>query len=101
KLVAAGNALGFVGLELWLALVLERVLRRERPDAAWGRQAPWRHPRWRWLGALANSRVLRTLCERLPVLAFRSDVRDVVYVNYLVDADRLQPLVPAGLELQR
>jgi len=35
------------------------------------------------------------------VPAFRSDIRDVIYCNYVVAADRLLPLVPAGLELQR
>jgi hypothetical protein len=30
----------------------------------------------------------------------RSDVTDVVYINYLVKAPRLLPLVPPGLELQ-
>jgi hypothetical protein len=30
-----------------------------------------------------------------------SDIEDVIYVNYLVDADRLERFVPPGLELQR
>jgi hypothetical protein len=30
-----------------------------------------------------------------------SDITDVIYVNYLVEASRLEPVVPAGLELQR
>ena len=30
-----------------------------------------------------------------------SDITDVIYVNYLVVAARLEPLVPPGLELQR
>jgi hypothetical protein len=34
-------------------------------------------------------------------LALSSDITDVIYVNYLVEADRLEPFVPAGLELQR
>lgn len=37
----------------------------------------------------------------LPVPEFRSDITDVVYVNYLVPAGRLEHLVPEGLELQR
>jgi hypothetical protein len=101
KLVAAGNALGFVLLELWFALVLEQVLRRERPDALHGRQAPWRHPGVRALDAVANSRLLRFVAERLPLVAFRSDIRDVVYVSYIVEAERLLPLVPSGLALDR
>jgi hypothetical protein len=31
----------------------------------------------------------------------KSDIRDVVYVNYLLPVERLEPLVPEGLELQR
>jgi hypothetical protein len=41
RLIAAGSALGFVLLELWFALVLERVLRRAQPDAEYGRRALW------------------------------------------------------------
>ncbi|MFB7653622.1 MULTISPECIES: DUF2071 domain-containing protein [unclassified Streptomyces] len=34
-------------------------------------------------------------------MAFVSDITDVVYVNYVVDAHRIAPLIPPGLELQR
>jgi hypothetical protein len=102
--VAVGNALGFVLLQAWFALVAEEVLRRSRPVAASGRDAPWRHPR-RLLrpvaDLLANSRFVRALAEVPPALAFDSDITDVIYVNYVVEASRLRPLVPAGLELQR
>ncbi len=104
-LVAAGNAVGFVLLELWLALVAEQVLRRSRPPSRHGRDAPWRHPAagpvGRILDILAESRFVRALCEWLPVPAFRSDIREVIYVNYLVPSSRLLPLVPEGLKLQR
>jgi hypothetical protein len=53
------------------------------------------------LQALANSRVARVAGELVPVLSMVSDITDVVYVNYVVPAARLLPLVPAGLELQR
>jgi len=102
--VAAGNGAAFALLQVWFALVTERVLRRTRPDTAAGRGAPWRHPR-RGLGLLldpiANSRFIRALAEFLPTPAFDSDIRDVVYVNYLVEAAALEPLVPSGLELKR
>lgn len=102
--VAASNAVGFVLLEIWLALVLEEVLRRSHPNAPHGRWALWRHPR-RTVGAildvLANSRFVRSTAALLPVPAFVSDISDVIYVNYLVDAERLEHLVPPGLELQR
>jgi Uncharacterized conserved protein (COG2071) len=102
--VGAGNAVSFVLLLLWLALAAELVIRRARPATAWGRYAPWRYPRrtagW-LLDPLANSRFLRALCEYLPVLAFRSDIQHVIYTNYLVPAERVAPLAPPGLELQR
>ncbi|MHB1424664.1 MAG: DUF2071 domain-containing protein, partial [Gemmataceae bacterium] len=103
-LVAASNALGLTLLLLWLALVAEQVLRRARPDEKHGRLTPWRHPWGGLLGStlevLANSRLIRAYCEWLPPLAFLSDITDVIYVNYLVEAERLEPFVPAGLELQ-
>ncbi len=104
-LVGASNAIGMTLLLLWMALVVEQVLRRARPDEKHGRMAPWRHP-WRGIAGralevLANSRLLRAYCEWLPPVAFLSDITDVIYVNYLVDAERLEPFVPAGLELQR
>lgn len=105
EVVAAGNALGFTLLQVWLALVTERLLRRRRPIAAWGRDAAWRHP-WtgplgRALDVIAGSRLARAFLEPLPALAMRSDVTGVIYVNYLVRAEALLPLVPEGLELQR
>lgn len=103
--VAAGNAVGFTLLMVWFTVVTELFLRRARPDGAHGRMLPWCCASGRRLGVLvglvANSRLLRRLFEWLPVLPMRSEVRDVIYVNYLVDAARLEPLVPAGLELQR
>jgi hypothetical protein len=103
--VGVSTAGGFALLLFWLAQVAEQVLRRARPDEKHGRMAPWRHPgrglAARALEVLANSRLLRAYCEWLPPLAFLSDITDVLYVNYLIEADRLRPFVPAGLELQR
>jgi hypothetical protein len=103
--IAGGNALGFVLLLTWMALVGEVVLRHTRPDQAVGRSAPWRSPytaqRGRVVDLVANSRFLRTLCEYVPVVAFRSEITEVCYVNYLVEASKLTALVPEGLELQR
>jgi hypothetical protein len=102
--VAAGNAGGFVLLQLWFLLVGERVFRRARPDTAHGRWAPWRHPDkvpGLVLDPVANSRFLRALAELPPMPAFVSDITNVIYVNYVVDAARLEPLVPPGLTLDR
>jgi hypothetical protein len=104
-IVALSNDVGFVLLETWLILVAEQVFRRTRPTEAHGWLAPWRHHSsglfGRALDAVANSRVVRALAEWAPVPAFRSDITDVIYVNYLVEAERLEAYVPAGLELQR
>ncbi|HET6248499.1 MAG TPA: DUF2071 domain-containing protein [Tepidisphaeraceae bacterium] len=102
---AGGNAVGFILLQLWLLLVLEQVLRRARPDSAYGAWKPWRapgkSPSGRCSALIANSRFARRIGELFPPPALRSDIRDVVYINYLVASERLEKFVPAGLELQR
>jgi hypothetical protein len=99
------NAVAFVLLLVWLAEVTDRVVARTRPQAAHGRYAPWRHPGpWplaRAANWVANSYFARALAEWLPTPPLVSDIRDVLYVNYLVPADRVQDLVPPELELQR
>jgi len=80
-------------------------LRRSRPFTKYGREAVWRHPTNKPIGwcldLVANSRFARYFGEWLPPIAFVSDITDVCYINYLVDAKLLQPLVPWGLELNR
>lgn len=104
-LVGISNAAGFILLVVWLILVTEQVFRRARPVGTHGRLAPWRHPSpgrfGRCLDAIANSRVARAMAEWVPLPGFRSDLTDVIYVNYLVEAERLLAYVPTGLELQR
>ncbi|HEX4419906.1 MAG TPA: DUF2071 domain-containing protein [Kofleriaceae bacterium] len=99
------NGAGFLQLQLRLALVAEQVLRRARPFESHGRLAAWRHPGRgplaRAADAVANSRLAGALLEPLPALTMRSDLTDVVYVNYLVPAAAALPLVPPGLALQR
>lgn len=103
--VAVGNAIGFFLLEVWLVLVTEALLRRDRPFTTSGAQAPWRHPHvgivGRALDAAANSRFLRALGSIAPDLAFVSDIEDVVYVTWIVPASQVEALVPEGLELER
>lgn len=104
-LIGIGNGIGFTLMALWMVLLLEAVLRRSRPDEPYGRMKPWRHPRadliGRALTVLGNSRVLRYTGELLPSSVLVSDIEDVVYINFVADADRLEKLVPSGLELQR
>jgi hypothetical protein len=104
-IITTANGIGFVLLLAWLAWVTELVLRRSRPTEAHGRLAMWRHP-WtnplgRVLDAVASSRLARAFAEWLPPVAFVSDITDVIYCNYLVEADKLAALTPPGLELQR
>lgn len=103
--IAAGNALGFALMLPWLYGVTEAVLLRARPFTATGRSARWRHPDRGLFGRLAefvaNSRVLGALVEPAPVPVMVSDIQDVIYVNYVVEARRVEHLVPEGLELQR
>lgn len=104
-LIGAANAAGFLLMQWWFVEVLELVLLRSRSDAAYGPFMAWRAPRPGVLGSLAtiaaNSRVVRAVCELLPGVPFDSDITDVVYINYLIDADRAEALVPPGLELRR
>ncbi|MFO0735977.1 MAG: DUF2071 domain-containing protein [Labilithrix sp.] len=90
-------------LPVWIGFVAEAVFLRARPFEPYGRLARWRHPSWmgRPFDALANSRLFGALLEPLPEVTMRSDITDVVYVNYLVPAETVLPLVPPGLELQR
>ncbi len=103
--VAAGNAMGFVLLVVWLAWVSERVFRRCRANTDWGERAVWRAPRrgaiGAMLGLLANSRFAKGVCGWLPLFPFASDITDLVHASWLVPAERLLPLVPEGLELAR
>lgn len=105
SVVVVLNALGFSVLLLLYAVLLEAVLRRRIADEVHGRWAPWRLPGAglfaRAVDLVAGSRFFYALLEPVPVFAMASDITDVVYVNYLVDAERLAPLVPPGLELQR
>lgn len=103
--ISVSNGIGFCLLLLWLTLVTELVLRRSRLVEPHGRLALWTWPvdsRFApVVDGVANCRILRAFGEYGPTLVFVSDISDVIYVNYLVDASRLEHLVPAGLELQR
>ena len=89
----------------WFVLAAEHVLRHCRPPGHHGRQAPWRHPRGGFWGGLFNlvarSQVVHAMGEWLPLPRIVSEISDCVYINYLVEAQRLEPWVPCGLELQR
>jgi hypothetical protein len=103
--VSAGNAVAFFLLMIWLVGVTEAVFQRSRPETPHGSRAPWRHPSAglvpRMIELIANSRLARAAGRLLPAAGMASDITDVVYVNYLVEASAVEPLVAAPLELQR
>lgn len=105
RTISTLNGAGFSMLQVWLALVIECVLERQRPYQAFGRLARWRHPRSglvpRLLDLLCNSRLARAVVGVLPSVRMQSDITDVIYVNYLLDAERVAALLPPELELQR
>lgn len=77
------------------------------PESSQLHDNTYRHPRAGWPGrlfaALANSarvaKARQAILSRLPFLTLRSDVRDVVYVSWLVDAAAAQRLLPPGVRL--
>jgi hypothetical protein len=103
--VSAGNAVGFVLMEIWFLLVAEKAMRARAPIATHGRWAPWTHPRrdllGRLLDAAGDSRLLAWLTRQLRPRALQGEIHDVVYVNLLAPADALARWLPPGLEVQR
>ena len=97
--------LGALALFVLAFVVVEKRLREERPFESHGRSAKWvhpsRNPMARLLDAIANSRLVSAWVEPLPIAPMVSDVAEVIYVSYLVPAERLDPFVPYGLELER
>ncbi len=89
------NAIAFPLLLLWAlftAVLLQRMHRRDFPhaDEALHRAQP------AWLAWICD---LRDVMRPMPFVELRSDVTDVVFLNWLVPAERAQRLLPAGLEL--
>lgn len=105
RFVSTANGVAFPLLQVWLMLVTEQVLLRARPSERYGRLAPWKYPGTGLFGRvcdlIANSRFLGALLEPLPELRMRSDIAHVVYVSYLIPAERAAEMVPSGLALQR
>ena len=66
-------------------------------------QSPRRSP-IHWLtAALSNSKLLarsrRKVTSFFPFLKLRSDVKDVVYMNWILEVDKVRHFIPDGLEL--
>jgi hypothetical protein len=101
-LTSIGNAPAFILLMLWLWRVAEEVWSRSRPAANHGRYAEWTHPNSGWTGTLfnlfASSHLVREFGSFVPIVPFTSHITEVIYINYLVPADRCLSLTPSGLE---
>lgn len=104
-LLAISNAVFFSGLMLWFAAVTENIIRKTRPEELWGRQAKWRPPSSitgsSLIALIGQSCFLRRIFEFVPPLPLASRIEQVIYINYLLPAELLEPLVPPHLELQR
>jgi hypothetical protein len=104
---SAVSALSFSMLTLWSLGVAARVgelARRDRPDPT-GAALTLAWPEGRalaWLAPLASDGVrdvLRVFSRAAPFPVLRSDVRDVVYLNWMVPSSRVAHLVPEGVKL--
>ena len=66
-------------------------------------QSPRKGPIHRLTAALSNSKLIarsrRKFTSFFPFLKLRSDVKDVVYMNWILEADKVRHFVPDGLEL--
>jgi hypothetical protein len=109
QLTSLFNALAFPGLLLLGVAIAMRAgdwqARELQPEAL--------RPRWHregsrfgtWLSALAGSPGLRDLVRsvqsRLPFPRLRSDVGNVLYLNWLVPADLIEARLFAGLRVRR
>ena len=103
--LAVANAVFFPLLLLWFAWVIEYLLKLQRPEQQWGRHSIWTLPKtvpFRFLfQIIGQSHFFKRIFELLRPISLASEIDGVVYVNYLVEYERLLPLVPAHLELQR
>ncbi len=99
--ILVANAFAFVGMMVWFGWTLERVLHERQPATPYGRWAPWRTRCAAWpLRFLGRLRLVRFVVSAFRMPRLRSDVGDVIYVNWLVPAAAARKLIPAGLDLQ-
>jgi hypothetical protein len=93
-------AIGFLALIAWSVSLadLYRRANHARLDISDPHNVVWpstgisRH-----LASLANSRGIRDLVRLIPFVPLRSDIEDVVYLNWLVPTVRAEKLLPAPL----
>jgi hypothetical protein len=91
---------GWLALSLWapaLALVAGSIQEADHPatDGALHALSIGGRPR------LARVAGLRDLLRPLPLVELRSDICDVVYLNWMVPSERVAELLPAPLALHR
>ncbi|HKP60377.1 MAG TPA: DUF2071 domain-containing protein [Polyangiales bacterium] len=93
QLASALNGVGFTGLlAIGVRLAMLAGDRRLGEGDA---------PAVSFSDSLARSVGLRDLLRGMPFPRLQSDIRDVLYLNWLVPAGALQALVPGGLRIQR
>ncbi len=102
---AIANAVFFGGLTIWFCWVIHSIVTMTRPLEPWGRWAKWIVPDeiadQPIVQMLGTNNFLRRIFEFIPPLPLASEIDGVVYVNYLLPSEKLEPLVPPGLELQK
>lgn len=78
----------------WFELPAKHRNRYISPDSGW---------RGRWQDRLANAtglrRLRRAILSRLPFMVLASDVRDIVYANWIVPVGKVAHLMPQGITL--
>lgn len=103
--LAVANAVFFPLLLLWFAWVIEYLLVLQRPVQAWGRSAAWTLPAEKpfrpIFQLIGQSNIFKRMCELAKPIPLASEIDGVVYINYLLEAEKLLPLVPEHLEIQR
>ena len=100
------NGLAFPALVVWCVYFTGRLGQVERAQRGVTDGAPLVWPQelgWRWLAPLAAwdgvRDLMRATFSRLPFLRMVSNVRDVVYLSWLVPVERVRHLVDERLEL--
>jgi len=105
RLAGALAGVGFVLLLVWTFIAATSIAAAEEESSSRGidERTVLRWPRttmaWRWLAELLATPGARDLLRPVPFLTMRSDIRDVVYLNWLVPADRVEAWLPHPLAL--
>lgn len=92
------NGLGFVLLFVWGLLAAATAGALEDAGSSTAHVLRWPRPS-AWREGIGNAVGLRDVLRPVPWLDLASDIRDVVYLNWMVPAERVRHLLPSPLEL--